>query len=311
MHRYRLAVAYNGGMFHGAQVQRQKVAGKLVEAQRTIAGEIENALGKLVGVSNVGEVYFSSRTDTGVHAVRNTCHVDIRRRPARRRRDQMTGETLAQNTERHLDLPATIPFQPAVLGRALNHFLHQQVGNRIRCMGAEAVDFDWHARFSAKRRIYQYVILHQDKPCFHLCDKVWARNFGSSLDVGEMRKAMKHLEGNHDFKMFHKSRRGDDTYSTMRTLDSASLSEINLGGEEAMLGLASSSDHDVSQQLVLTFAARSFLHMQVRKMVGFLCDVGRRRRSAEDVLELLACNDSVQYPRVAPPHGLYLMNVEY
>jgi tRNA pseudouridine38-40 synthase len=118
--------------------------------------------------------------------------------------------------------------------------------------------------------------------------RVW--HVRKPLDVAAMEAAAKVLVGRHDFTTFRDS--GCQSKSPVKTLD---VAEVERVGEEVRL----------------RFAARSFLHRQVRSMTGAVVDAGLGRLTAEDVREILAAADRRRCPTVAPADGLYLSGVAY
>ncbi len=149
-----------------------------------------------------------------------------------------------------------------------------------------APDFD--ARFSATRRHYLYRILTRRAPPALDRDRVWWLNH--ALDVDAMHEAAKALVGRHDFTTFRASQ--CQAKSPLRTLDRL---DVSRSGDE----------------IHVEASARSFLHNQVRSMVGTLKLVGEGRWTRRQVEEALAARDRTRCGAVAPPSGLYLVRVDY
>jgi tRNA pseudouridine38-40 synthase len=147
---------------------------------------------------------------------------------------------------------------------------------------------DFHARFDAVRRHYRYEIVNRRAPL--TIDRGHRWRVPARLDVAAMHEAAQRLVGRHDFTTFRDSQ--CQAKSPLKTLDVAA---VLAHGENV---------HCV-------FEARSFLHRQVRSMVGTLVEVGLGKLSADDVADALAAKDRARCGPVAPPDGLYLVRVDY
>jgi tRNA pseudouridine38-40 synthase len=152
---------------------------------------------------------------------------------------------------------------------------------------AEVAD-DWHARFSCVGRRYLYRILARRAPPALDAGRVW--HIAAPLDVDAMAEGARHLIGRHDFTTFRSAHCQSD--SPVKTLDRL---EVRRAGDE----------------IHVTAAARSFLHHQVRSMVGCLAMVGRGQWKAEDMANALAARDRSALGYNAPPHGLYFVEAVY
>ena len=152
---------------------------------------------------------------------------------------------------------------------------------------AEVAD-DWHARFSCVGRRYLYRILNRRAPPALDVGKVW--HIAVPLDVEAMREGATHLVGRHDFTTFRSAQCQSD--SPVKTLDRLDVSKE---GDE----------------IHVAAAARSFLHHQVRSMVGCLALVGRGQWKAEDIRKALEAKDRAALGLNAPPHGLYFVEALY
>ena len=158
----------------------------------------------------------------------------------------------------------------------------------ISVLGVERVADDWHARFSCVGRRYLYRILNRRAPPALDAGKVW--HIGVSLDVEAMRDGAAHLIGRHDFTTFRSAQCQSD--SPVKTLDRLEVGRI---GEE----------------IHVEAAARSFLHHQVRSMVGCLALVGRGQWQPGDIAKALEARDRAALGFNAPPHGLYFVEAIY
>jgi len=158
----------------------------------------------------------------------------------------------------------------------------------ISVLEVEPVADDWHARFSCVGRRYLYRILNRRAPPALDTGRVW--NIPVTLDIDAMREGAAHLIGRHDFTTFRSAQCQSD--SPVKTLDEL---DVQKAGEE----------------IHVTAAARSFLHHQVRSMVGCLALVGRGKWSPEDMRKALEARDRSALGFNAPPHGLYFVEALY
>lgn len=184
----------------------------------------------------------------------------------------------------HVDLERD--WAPFRLSEALNHHVKP---NPIAILAAERVDEDFHARFSAIRRAYVYRIAVRRAPLALEKGLLW--KIPAALDVDAMRAGAAHLIGTHDFTTFRASQ--CQAKSPVKTLDAVEVIAIGPG------------------EIQIHCRARSFLHNQVRSIVGTLERVGAGKWAPDDVrAALVACDRSACGP-VAPPDGLYLSEVGY
>ena len=158
----------------------------------------------------------------------------------------------------------------------------------ITVVSVENAAPDFHARFSAKSRSYVYRILNRRAPSALERGRVW--HVAYPLDVEAMAEAGRILLGRHDFSSF---RAADcQAESALKTLDALDVARV---GDEVRISTT----------------ARSFLHSQVRIMVGTLKLVGSHRWSRDDFAQALAACDRTKAGPTAPPDGLYLESVKY
>jgi tRNA pseudouridine38-40 synthase len=158
----------------------------------------------------------------------------------------------------------------------------------VSVIEVEEVAEDWHARFSCIGRRYLYRILNRRSPPALKTGHVW--HVAVPLDVEEMREGAAHLIGRHDFTTFRSAQCQSE--SPVKTLDRLEVTRL---GEEI---------HVVA-------AARSFLHHQVRSMVGCLALVGRGQWIPDDMRKALEARDRAALGFNAPPHGLYFVEAIY
>lgn len=187
----------------------------------------------------------------------------------------------------HADLARD--WNPFRLTEALNWHLKPAP---IAIVQAARVDDDFHARFSAKERRYLFRLVARRAPMTHLRGRVW--QVLSPLDVDAMRDAAAHLIGHHDFTTFRSSL--CQAKSPLKSLDRIDITSSDL-------------PHGTEYQFRLH--ARSFLHNQVRSIVGTLERVGAGSWAPARVAEALAARDRAACGPVCPPQGLYLTGVGY
>jgi len=183
----------------------------------------------------------------------------------------------------HVDLDKTItPFR---LMEALNAHLRPEP---IAIIGCDTVADDWHARFSCLGRAYEYRILNRRAPLTFEQGLVW--RVPQRLDAGAMHEAAQYLIGKHDFTTFRSAQCQAD--SPLRTLDRL---DVVRDGE----------------RLTVHAEARSFLHHQVRSMVGCLALVGMGTWRVADMKAALDARDRTALGHNAPPDGLYFVRAVY
>jgi tRNA pseudouridine38-40 synthase len=158
----------------------------------------------------------------------------------------------------------------------------------IAVLAVEAVADDFDARFSARKRHYLYRILDRRAPPAIDRGRVWS--VPSALNADAMHLAAQSLVGRHDFTTFRAAE--CQARSPVKTLDRLDVSRE--GGE-----------------IAIRASARSFLHNQVRSMVGTLKKVGEGKWPVVEVAAALAARDRARSGPVAPAHGLYLVSVDY
>ncbi|MBT9291289.1 tRNA pseudouridine(38-40) synthase TruA [Prosthecodimorpha staleyi] len=208
----------------------------------------------------------------------------------------MTGETVtlrgagrtdagvhATGQVAHVDLAKD--WRPAVVRDGLNAHL---VEESVVVLAAERVAEDFDSRFSARGRHYIYRILDRRPPPALDRRRVWHRR--EPLDVDAMNAGARHLIGHHDFTTFRSA--NCQSKSPMKTLDHLEARRVG-------------------DLIEVRADARSFLHNQVRSMVGTLERVGLGAWPPERVAEALAARDRAACAAVAPPWGLYLVGVDY
>ena len=183
----------------------------------------------------------------------------------------------------HIDLSREAPDD--VIRSALNHHLRP---HRISVLAVTPASSDFDARLSAIGRVYRYRILNRRPPPVLDRGRVW--HVAPPLDAAAMKDGAKHLIGHHDFTTFRDSL--CQAKSPLKTLDRL---DVTTAGDE----------------IQIEARARSFLHHQVRNMVGTLKLVGLRQWHPDDVARALAARDRRAGGPTAPAEGLYLVAVRY
>jgi tRNA pseudouridine38-40 synthase len=219
--------------------------------------KIEEAMAKIFQMRI--RLHGSSRTDTGVHARAMMAHFDL---PDDRLRMNLSKVPLALNA---------------------------QLPEDIRIMDAHRVPESFHARFSAKRKQYRYLVYNHPSMSPLLRQQAW--HVPVKLDLESMRKAAKNFEGKKDFAAFASNR----NYAMESTVRTVFRCEMRKAGP------------------LLTFIIEGdgFLYKMCRGMVGTVVQVGMGRFSEKDIPRMLAAKDRRMAGMTAPAHGLILWKVFY
>ena len=222
---------------------------------KTIQGLIQEKISELLkeSISLLG----SGRTDAGVHAIEQSAHFDCR--------------IQIKNFDRFL--------------KSLNHFLNKE---GIAILKVKKKNTNFHARFSAKMRVYNYIIINR------LSGPVLEKNRGwhiiKELDIEMMKKGAKKLIGTKDFSTFRASScRAKSPIKTMK--------EVKIKSSK--------------NKIEIEFKSQSFLQQQVRSMVGCLKYLGEKKWSLKKFEKVIRSKKRTLCAPPAPPEGLYLMRVIY
>ena len=220
----------------------------------SVQGALEDAIEKLSGerVTVTG----AGRTDAGVHALGQVAHFDLVKE-----------------------------FEPGKVRDALNYYLRP---NPVVVLESNAVDSEFHARFSATARHYLFRILNRRSPPAVEEGRVW--HVSPKLDADAMHAAAQLLVGQHDFTTFRAAE--CQAQSPVKTLDRLDVSRR-------------------ADEIHIEASARSFLHHQIRSFTGSLKLVGEGKWAPRDVADALAAKDRTRCGPVSPPDGLYLVRVDY
>ena len=223
--------------------------------RRTVQGEIEKILFKLFKkkISLIG----SGRTDTGVHALGQSAHFE-----------------LEDSDLKNINLK-----------KAFNSLLPEDI-SVLECWQAP---LGFHARFSAKKKSYQYFVFTGDSPPVLFRDLVcWKK---SSLDLDKLKKMSQVVLGTKDFKSFQSS--GSDVKNSVRTIYQSRWTQIS------------------SSFYCYQITGSGFLKQMVRNLVGTYMDLLKEQRGEQKLRRILRALDRRQAFRAAPSQGLYLKKVFY
>ena len=224
--------------------------------KRTIQNELEKAL-KQINAGKTIQIFSSGRTDAGVHAY---------------------------NQKAHFDMDNNIPCNK--LRQALNSLIPDD----IYIKGIYEVDSEFHARFSAKAKEYIYKI---NMGIYNPIEKDYIFQYNKKLDIPEMERALKYLEGTHNFRSFVKIDEEKDSYE--RTIIQTSLTR----------------DIKNVNQISISILGTGFMRYMVRNIIGMLIEIGEGKYKSEDIMTILDAKDRKQAGICAPACGLYLNDVYY
>jgi len=275
LQNWKITLAYDGTDYRGWQVQ---------PGERTIQGELQAALGRVVGENPLPQG--SGRTDAGVHA-------------------------LAQVAS----FPLQAPIPPENLLRALNRTLPPA----IRITEAQVVPHSFHARHSAVAKTYEYRISRAPVCLPFLARYVYS--YSLPIDFGVLEASARFFEGEHDFQSFaatdpdltareamvgaeHLQNNGlpaalptsPATLSTVRTIFSSTWERRSV---------------EAGELLIYRVRGNGFLHHMVRNLVGTMLDVGRGFLQVDAIPEILAARCRAAAGPTAPARALFLHSVEY
>ncbi len=154
---------------------------------------------------------------------------------------------------------------------------------------AEEVEERFHSRYNCKLKTYRYIVNNSEFPS--ALERYREYHMPIKLDVEAMKKAIKFFEGEHDFKGF-KSSGGNAKKTTVRRITKAVVEE-----------------HE--KRLYIELTGNGFLYNMVRIIAGTIVDVGLGKISAESIPEVIESKDRTRAGKTLPPHGLYLLSVNY
>ena len=198
----------------------------------------------------------AGRTDSGVHALAQVAHFDLKKQINKKR------------------------FLPGI---------NQHIGNKpVTVLQINKTNKNFHARFDAKKRTYQYTIINRQSPLALQKNKAW--HIRKKLNVKDMKKGAKLLLGTHDFSTFRASSCG--AKSPIKTIEKISIKKNK-------------------DKLILEFTSKSFLQQQVRSMVGCIKYVGEGKWKLDDFEQIFRSKKRIRCAPPAPACGLYLKNISY
>ena len=222
---------------------------------KTIQGLIQDKISKLLKEKIT--LFGSGRTDTGVHAIEQSAHFDCKNKI----------------------------YQINNFLKSINFFLNKE---GVAILNLKRKNKNFHARFSAKMRIYNYIIINR------LSGPVLDKNRGwhimKELDLNIMKKGAKKLTGTKDFSTFRASScRAKSPIKTMKLVRIKTL----------------------SNKIEIEFRSQSFLQQQVRSMVGCLKYLGEKKWSLKKFEDVMKSKKRILCAPPAPPQGLYLQKIKY
>ena len=219
----------------------------------SIQEAIENAIFKLTAEKVI--VFGAGRTDAGVHALGQVAHFNLKKK-----------------------------FQSDNIRDGLNQYLRPQL---IAILVAEQIDENFHARFSAIKRTYEYIITNRRPPLTINKNKSWG--VFKTLDIKKIRDEAKFFLGKHNLEAFRSVH--CQSNSAIKTIDDITIANKN-------------------NDIVITVSAKSFLHSQVRIMVGTLVEIGKGKIKIS-IKKIIEDKLRSQAGITAPACGLYLIKVDY
>ena len=199
----------------------------------------------------------AGRTDAGVHAIEQSAHIELKKKII--------------NKEVFLN--------------SINFYLKKYP---VSVLSIKKKENTFHARYSAKKRTYKYIILNRNSSSPLNKNRAWF--IKKKLDINLIKKALKILKGTHDFSTFRAS--SCQAKSAIRTLDSATFKKLG-------------------EIIEITFSSKSFLQQQVRSMVGAIKYVGEKKWTLEQFKNNFKSKRRVNCAPPAPTCGLYLKKVKY
>ena len=222
---------------------------------KTIQGLIQEKISKILKEKII--LSGSGRTDTGVHALEQSAHFECKKSII--------------NYDKFL--------------KSLNHFLNKDL---VTVLKIKKKNQNFHSRFSAKMRIYKYIIINRlSRP---VLDKNRGWHIVNELDLKIMKKAAKKLVGTNDFSTFRAS--SCKAKSPIKTMKSVKIKSKN-------------------NKIEIEFQSQSFLQKQVRSMVGCLKYVGEKKWTLKKFISVMNSKKRILCAPPAPSEGLYLARVIY
>ena len=223
------------------------------ENGQSIQSTLQEALLKLTGENII--IFGAGRTDAGVHAY---------------------GQVASFNLNKKIEID--------VIRDGLNQHLRPQP---IAVQKAELVEDDFHARFSAKKRWYEYKIINRRPPLTIDVNRAWC--VYKNLDIEKMKSESASFLGKHNLNAFRSAH--CQSKNSIKTIDSISI-------------------RNKDEKIIFEISAKSFLHSQVRIMIGTLVDIAKGNIN-KTILDIINSKQREIAGQTAPAHGLYLKRIEY
>ena len=223
------------------------------ENGQSIQSTLQEALLKLTGENII--IFGAGRTDAGVHAY---------------------GQVASFNLNKKIEID--------VIRDGLNQHLRPQP---IAVQKAELVEDDFHARFSANKRWYEYKIINRRPPLTIDINRAWC--VYKNLDIEKMKSESASFLGKHDLNAFRSAH--CQSINSIKTIDSISI-------------------RNKDEKIIFEISAKSFLHSQVRIMIGTLVDIAKGNIN-KTILDIINSKQREIAGQTAPAHGLYLKRIEY
>jgi len=243
--RYKIEIEYDGTPFVGWQFQKNGPS-----IQKVLQDAIFAFLQERVVVFGAG------RTDSGVHALTQIAHFDLKKKIEKKK--------FLRGTNQH-------------------------IGNKpVTILNIKKTKKNFHARFDAKKRTYQYIIINRQSPLALQKNKAW--HIRKQLNVKVMKKGAKFLLGTHDFSTFRAS--SCEARSPIKTIEKISIKKSK-------------------DKITLKFTSKSFLQQQVRSMVGCIKYLGEGKWNLDTFKKSFQSRNRINCAPPAPACGLYLKNISY
>ena len=223
------------------------------ENGQSIQSTLQEALFKLTGENII--IFGAGRTDAGVHAY---------------------GQVASFNLNKKIEID--------VIRDGLNQHLRPQP---IAVQKAELVEDDFHARFSANKRWYEYKIINRRPPLTIDINRAWC--VYKNLDIEKMKSESASFLGKHNLNAFRSAH--CQSKNSIKTIDSISI-------------------RNKDEKIIFEISAKSFLHSQVRIMIGTLVDIAKGNIN-KTILDIINSKQREFAGQTAPAHGLYLKKIEY
>jgi len=223
---------------------------------KTVQGELEKAL-KQLNAGKAVSLVASGRTDAGVHAYNQRAHFDLN--------TKITCDKIKQG-------------------------LNSLIPDDIYVKKIFEVDDNFHARFDVKAKEYIYKI---NMGTYNPIEKDYIYQYNKKLDISEMERALKYLEGTHDFRSFVKIDEEKDDY--VRTIVQTTLLR----------------DMKNVNHITISILGTGFMRYMVRNIVGMLIEIGEGKYRSEQIIDILNAKDRTKAGICAPACGLYLRDVYY